>query len=194
LAALLLSRGDCSVGSSSLRHPPLKHTHTHTHRIKKHQKYDNTKQATPNGLTSADAEARLQEYGPNALPERRVNPVVRFLGARCLVLLLFGLVVVVRGRCEVCVFVCSIVIRGRREGNGVRSVSPSPSTKPNQHPPPSTNQPTTRQRPNRLPQQPAVVGHGGGRDPGHRAARLCRLCAGARALVGARAGGFWRRG
>ncbi len=34
---------------------------------------------TPQGLTSAEAEARLAQYGPNALEEKRVNPFLKFL-------------------------------------------------------------------------------------------------------------------
>ena len=36
--------------------------------------------ATPAGLTSAEAGSRLEKYGPNALPEKRVNPLLRLLG------------------------------------------------------------------------------------------------------------------
>lgn len=32
------------------------------------------------GLTDVQAKQRLEEYGPNALEEKRVNPVLRFLG------------------------------------------------------------------------------------------------------------------
>ena len=32
------------------------------------------------GLTSAEAEIRLQQYGPNSLKEKRVNPILKFLG------------------------------------------------------------------------------------------------------------------
>jgi H+-transporting ATPase len=35
--------------------------------------------APPNGLTSADAAQRLGKYGPNALPQETVNPLLRFL-------------------------------------------------------------------------------------------------------------------
>ncbi len=35
--------------------------------------------APPNGLTSDDAARRLQQYGPNALPEETTNPLLRFL-------------------------------------------------------------------------------------------------------------------
>jgi H+-transporting ATPase len=31
------------------------------------------------GLSSSEAENRLQQYGPNALPEKKVNPIVKFL-------------------------------------------------------------------------------------------------------------------
>ncbi len=33
-----------------------------------------------NGLSSSDAEKRLQEYGPNEIAEKKVNPIVKFLG------------------------------------------------------------------------------------------------------------------
>jgi H+-transporting ATPase len=35
--------------------------------------------SSPQGLTSAEAERRLGQYGPNALEEKKVNPVVKFL-------------------------------------------------------------------------------------------------------------------
>ncbi len=35
--------------------------------------------APPNGLTSDEAARRLQQYGPNALPEEALNPLLRFL-------------------------------------------------------------------------------------------------------------------
>jgi H+-transporting ATPase len=31
------------------------------------------------GLSSSEAEKRLQQYGPNALPEKKVNPIIKFL-------------------------------------------------------------------------------------------------------------------
>lgn len=37
-------------------------------------------QTTRDGLTSAEAEKRIQQYGPNRLPERHVNPFLVFLG------------------------------------------------------------------------------------------------------------------
>jgi len=36
--------------------------------------------ATSQGLTSGEAAARLRKYGPNAVPERRENPLLAFLG------------------------------------------------------------------------------------------------------------------
>jgi H+-transporting ATPase len=36
--------------------------------------------SSPQGLTSAEAKTRLAEYGPNALKEKRVNPILKFLG------------------------------------------------------------------------------------------------------------------
>jgi len=36
-------------------------------------------EAPPNGLTNVEAAKRLMHYGPNALPEERVNPLLRFL-------------------------------------------------------------------------------------------------------------------
>eukprot|EP00878_Enallax_costatus_P001566 GHUV01001717.1.p1 GENE.GHUV01001717.1~~GHUV01001717.1.p1 ORF type:complete len:123 (+),score=22.34 GHUV01001717.1:589-957(+) len=36
--------------------------------------------ATPHGLTEAEAAKRLEEFGPNKLPETSVSPVLRFLG------------------------------------------------------------------------------------------------------------------
>jgi H+-transporting ATPase len=36
-------------------------------------------QAPPNGLSAAEAARRLAQYGPNALPEERINPFRRFL-------------------------------------------------------------------------------------------------------------------
>eukprot|EP01100_Stratorugosa_tubuloviscum_P007768 TRINITY_DN31_c1_g1_i1.p1 TRINITY_DN31_c1_g1~~TRINITY_DN31_c1_g1_i1.p1 ORF type:complete len:930 (+),score=552.90 TRINITY_DN31_c1_g1_i1:35-2791(+) len=36
--------------------------------------------STENGLTQARAEELTKEHGPNALPEKKVNPVLRFLG------------------------------------------------------------------------------------------------------------------
>ena len=38
-------------------------------------------QATPDGLSSGEVHERLQKYGPNALPEKKVSPLLRFLGA-----------------------------------------------------------------------------------------------------------------
>ena len=32
------------------------------------------------GLTSAEAKNRLTQFGPNALEEKKVNPLVKFLG------------------------------------------------------------------------------------------------------------------
>ncbi|HZT33186.1 MAG TPA: cation-transporting P-type ATPase [Bryobacteraceae bacterium] len=36
--------------------------------------------SNPHGLTAAEATTRLAQYGPNALKERRVNPLLKFLG------------------------------------------------------------------------------------------------------------------
>ena len=36
--------------------------------------------SSPQGLTSTEAETRLAQYGPNALREKRVNPILKFLG------------------------------------------------------------------------------------------------------------------
>ena len=36
--------------------------------------------SSPQGLTSAEAQTRLAQYGPNALKERKVNPILKFLG------------------------------------------------------------------------------------------------------------------
>jgi hypothetical protein len=35
-------------------------------------------QATPAGLSEGQAKERLEEYGPNRLPESTINPVVRW--------------------------------------------------------------------------------------------------------------------
>ena len=35
--------------------------------------------SSPQGLSSAEAEARLVQYGPNALAEKKVNPLLKFL-------------------------------------------------------------------------------------------------------------------
>jgi H+-transporting ATPase len=35
--------------------------------------------ASKEGLSSSEVEKRLQSYGPNELPEKRVNPALRFL-------------------------------------------------------------------------------------------------------------------
>ena len=35
--------------------------------------------SSPQGLSSAEAEARLAQYGPNALAEKKVNPLLKFL-------------------------------------------------------------------------------------------------------------------
>ena len=35
--------------------------------------------ASKEGLSSSEAEKRLQSYGPNELPENKVNPALRFL-------------------------------------------------------------------------------------------------------------------
>jgi H+-transporting ATPase len=32
------------------------------------------------GLSSSEAKDRLQKYGPNKIPEKKVNPIVKFLG------------------------------------------------------------------------------------------------------------------
>ena len=37
-------------------------------------------QATDKGLTEAEVARRLEQYGPNKLPESTVNPLLRFLG------------------------------------------------------------------------------------------------------------------
>ncbi len=37
-------------------------------------------QTTPHGLSSAEVEKRLQEYGPNKLPESTRNAILVFLG------------------------------------------------------------------------------------------------------------------
>lgn len=36
-------------------------------------------QTTPQGLTAEEAQKRIQQWGPNALKETRVSPVMRFL-------------------------------------------------------------------------------------------------------------------
>ena len=36
--------------------------------------------ASKKGLSSSEAKERLQQYGPNEIPETKVNPVVKFLG------------------------------------------------------------------------------------------------------------------
>jgi H+-transporting ATPase len=36
--------------------------------------------SSPQGLTSAEAETRLAQYGPNSLEEEKVNPILKFLG------------------------------------------------------------------------------------------------------------------
>jgi H+-transporting ATPase len=36
--------------------------------------------ATKEGLSSFDAEKRLQQYGPNEIPEKKANPLLKFLG------------------------------------------------------------------------------------------------------------------
>ncbi len=35
--------------------------------------------STPRGLSSAAAETRLEEFGPNALEEKKINPIIKFL-------------------------------------------------------------------------------------------------------------------
>lgn len=37
-------------------------------------------ESSPQGLSTAEAESRLAQYGPNALEEKRVNPILKFLG------------------------------------------------------------------------------------------------------------------
>lgn len=37
-------------------------------------------QCTEDGLTSAQAAQRLEQYGPNKLPEKHISPILRFLG------------------------------------------------------------------------------------------------------------------
>jgi H+-transporting ATPase len=32
------------------------------------------------GLSSSDAKERIQQYGLNEIPEKKVNPIVKFLG------------------------------------------------------------------------------------------------------------------
>ena len=39
-------------------------------------------QATPKGLTQAEADRRIAEFGPNKLPDKTINPIFRFLGYR----------------------------------------------------------------------------------------------------------------
>jgi H+-transporting ATPase len=36
--------------------------------------------SSPKGLSSAEAELRLNQYGPNSLEEKKVNPILKFLG------------------------------------------------------------------------------------------------------------------
>jgi cation transport ATPase-like protein len=36
--------------------------------------------SSPRGLTSAQAQSRLQQYGPNEIPEQHRNPILAFLG------------------------------------------------------------------------------------------------------------------
>jgi H+-transporting ATPase len=36
--------------------------------------------ASKEGLPSSEVEKRLQQYGPNEIPEKKVNPIVKFLG------------------------------------------------------------------------------------------------------------------
>jgi H+-transporting ATPase len=36
--------------------------------------------SSPEGLKGADAEARLEQYGPNSLEEKKINPALKFLG------------------------------------------------------------------------------------------------------------------
>jgi H+-transporting ATPase len=35
--------------------------------------------ATRNGLSSTEANERFQQYGPNEIPERKENPLLKFL-------------------------------------------------------------------------------------------------------------------
>ena len=37
-------------------------------------------QCGPGGLTDAEVARRLEQYGPNKLPESNINPFLRFLG------------------------------------------------------------------------------------------------------------------
>jgi H+-transporting ATPase len=39
-----------------------------------------TSQLSKTGLSTSEAEKRLQQYGPNEIPEKKVNPVIKFLG------------------------------------------------------------------------------------------------------------------
>jgi H+-transporting ATPase len=36
--------------------------------------------SSPKGLSSEEAEKRLTQYGPNSLEERKINPILKFLG------------------------------------------------------------------------------------------------------------------
>ena len=35
--------------------------------------------SSKNGLSSSEAEKRLQQYGPNEIPEKKINPIIKFL-------------------------------------------------------------------------------------------------------------------
>ena len=36
--------------------------------------------ASKKGLSSSEAEKRLKQFGPNEIPEKKVNPIIKFLG------------------------------------------------------------------------------------------------------------------
>jgi H+-transporting ATPase len=40
----------------------------------------NNLSSNENGLSTSEAGARLQQYGPNEILEKKVNPLIKFLG------------------------------------------------------------------------------------------------------------------
>lgn len=106
-------------------------------------------QASHKGLSSEEAAKRLEQYGPNKLPEESRNPVLVYLGVSP-----------------------DSQIAGAQWGTPLRlAVGATRDVCP-----PSPRSLAHQLSPLPLPPavhvEPALLGHGGGRHPGHRAARL----------------------